>query len=51
MWETGTVVIDGVTFLYEAKVYAIGSPNGIKDGRVSKIAGSKKHRREFLDLG
>ena len=37
MWETGSVDIDGVTFLYEAKVYALGSPNGIKDGRVSKL--------------
>lgn len=37
MWEKGAVVIDGVTFLYEAKVYAVGSPNGINDGRVSKL--------------
>ena len=37
MWESGTVVIDGVAFLYNAKVYAVGSPNGIKNGRVSKL--------------
>lgn len=37
MWESGTVVIDGVAFLYDAKVYAVGSPNGIKNGRVSKL--------------
>ena len=37
MWESGTVVIDNIAFLYNVKVYDVGSPNGIKNGRVSKL--------------
>ena len=37
MWLKGSFVIDGVKFLYEAKVYNEGSVLGINNGRISKL--------------
>lgn len=37
MWREGSFTIDGVDLKYEAKVYAVGSRNGINNGRVSKL--------------
>lgn len=38
MWETGTFNVCDVEFTYEAKVFDVGSPCGINNGRISKLA-------------
>lgn len=38
MWKKGSVVIDGILFLYNAKVYEEGSKYGINNGRISKLS-------------
>jgi hypothetical protein len=38
MWESGTFSIDGVLFLYSAKVYEVGSAFGINGGKISKLS-------------
>ena len=42
MYRTGTFVIDGVSFKYEAKVFGIGSKFGIDDRCISKLQVMKK---------
>lgn len=37
MWEDGFFIIDGVKFLYQAKVFDLGSEFGINGGRISKL--------------
>ena len=37
MWETGSFEINGVKFLYEAKVFEEGSKFGMGGGRISKL--------------
>lgn len=38
MCKTGSITIDGVLFLYSAKVYDEGSKYGINGGRISKLS-------------
>ena len=42
MYRTGCFVIDGISFKYEAKVFGVGSPFGIDNGRISKLEVMKK---------
>ena len=37
MWKQGSINVYGVNFLYDAKVYDIGSELGINGGRISKL--------------
>ena len=37
MWEKGKVVVDGIIYPWEAKIYDEGSKYGIDGGRVSKL--------------
>ena len=37
MWETGRIVVNGVLYSFEAKVYEDGSPFGINGGPISKL--------------
>ena len=37
MWERGSFEINGHKFIYDAKVYSVGSSYGIDKGRISKL--------------
>ena len=37
MWKKGFYIIHGHIYYYEAKVYEVGSPCGINNGRISKL--------------
>lgn len=37
MWEKGRFIINGLPFMYEAKVFGKPSELGINNGRVSKL--------------
>ncbi len=37
MWQKGTIELNGVAYLYEAKVFDNGSDFGINKGRISKL--------------
>lgn len=49
MWEDGRVVVDGVLYCYEAKVFKEGSKFGINGGRVSKMYAWKPSARSLND--
>lgn len=53
MWEHGTFTLDGIEFIYDAKVFEEGSPFGIDNGRISKLSiwkGIPEHLRSMNNL-
>ena len=46
MWEDGSSIINGIKFLYSAKVFDVGSEFGINNGRISKLQVVKDIRED-----